>query len=267
MWCRIVIASAGVLGFMATVSACDLAQKAEAVLSSPAPQVSWAGFYIGANGAYGWSARHPDTHIVDLGSSGTDRLDAAQSSGGFGGVKADYNWPGILDPGLVLGIEADLACAGIASTFKASPAVPLEAHRTLNSFETPKGRLDYAWDQGLFYAKGGVAFGGVEESVLHKANLGQSFYLDNTATPAAYVPGGGVGLILTQDWSLKVDYRPLRFENLSTIGTFAGGAVPDAVRISDLGFDYHTIKAGLNDHVLFDPEITIFSMLPSNGRG
>jgi outer membrane immunogenic protein len=248
MWHRIVAASAGVFGFIATVSAGDLDQKTEAAPGSPAPQVSWTGFYVGANGGYGLSARHPDMRIVDEATNSTDRLDAAQTGGGFGGVQVGHNWQGFLDPGLVLGIEADLEYAGIGGTLKPSPGAPFEARTNLNAFGTLRGRAGYAWDHALFYATAGVAFGDVESTVLYKDSLGQSFSLDSSSTRAGYAAGGGVGLTLTPNWSLKVEYQFLRLESLSAIGTFAGSAVTDALRTSDPGYDTHTIRAGLNYH-------------------
>ena len=248
MWRRIVAVSAGVFGFMATVSAGDLDQKVEAVPPSPSPQVSWAGLYAGVNGGYGLSARQPTMNIVDLGTNSMDRLDAAQSGGGFGGVQAGHNWQGLLNPGLVLGIEADLAYAGIGGTLKGAPAAPFEAKTTLNGFGTLRGRVGYAWDHALFYATAGVAFGDVENTVLYKDNGGQSFSQGNNTTRPGYVAGGGVGLTLTPNWSLKLEYQFLHFEGPSTSGTFTD-ATTDAVRTSDPGYDTHTIRAGLDYHL------------------
>ena len=95
MWHRIVAASAGVFGFIVTVNAGDLDPKAEAAPGAPAPQVSWTGFYIGANGGYGLSARHPDMRIVVVATNSIDRLNAAQTGGGFGGVQVGHNWQGV----------------------------------------------------------------------------------------------------------------------------------------------------------------------------
>lgn len=248
MWRHIVAASAGVFGFIATVSAGDVSQKTEAVPDAPAPQVSWAGLYAGVNGGYGLSARQPNVSIVDLGTNNIDRLDAAQSGGSFGGVHAGYNWQGLLYQGLVLGIEGDLEYAGMAGTLKGAPAAPFEAQTTLNGFGTLRGRVGYAWDQALFYATAGVAFGDVGNTVLYKDNSGQSYSLDNSATRAGYVAGGGVGLTLTPNWSLKLEYQFLHLEGLSASGTFADAA-SDAVRTSDPGYDTHTLRVGLDYHL------------------
>ena len=249
MWRHFVMTSVGVLGFMATVNAAELDQKAETFPSSPAPQVSWASFYVGANGGYGWNARDPDMQVIDLTSNGTDRLDGAYAGGGFGGVQAGYNWQGLLDPGFVLGVEADLEYAGIAGNLKALPAASFEAHTSLNSFGTLRGRVGYAWDRALFYATAGVAFGDVEDTVIYKNGLGQSSSFDSSSTRTGYVAGGGVGLTLTPNWSLKVDYQLLHLESLSAFETFAGGAFTDEVRTTDPGHDYHTIRVGLNYHL------------------
>ena len=132
MWGRFVVASAGALGFMTTVCAGVLGQKAEALVSPPAHHVNWAGFYIGANGGYGWSARHPQ--VVDAATNDTGQL--------------------------------------------------------------------------------GVT--------------------------------GGVGLTLTPNWSLKVEYQFIRLEGLSAFETFAVSGATHAVRTFDPGHDYHTVMAGLD---------------------
>ena len=154
-----------------------------------------------------------------------------------------------LDPDLVIGIEADLDYAGIAGTLKSSPAEPFEARTNLHAIGTLiRGRLGYAGDQALFYGMEGIALGDVEDTLLCNDSLGKSFSLDNTTTRTGYVAGGGVGLTLTPNWSLKVEYQLLRLESLSAFGTFAGSEITDAVRTSDPGCNYHTIKAGLNYH-------------------
>ena len=243
MWRGAVVATFGVLGFVATANAGDTGQTAGA--SSPEP--SWAGFYVGVNGGYGASA--PALQAVDLPSMATERLSVSSIRGAFGGAQAGYNWQGFLDPGLVFGVEGDLDYERICGALTASAPTAIEARTCLNSFGTLRARLGYAWDQAFFYGTAGVAFGDVENTLLYRDSLGQSFSGETAATKIGYAAGGGVEGSLTPNWSLKIEYQFFHLEGFSALSSFAGGTSSDAVQIADFGHDYHMIKAGLNFHV------------------
>ena len=115
------------------------------------PVNTWTGFYIGANGGYGWNANH---HSDDL-------LDPA---GGFGGGQIGYNWQGGFGfgPHLVLGIEADIQGADISDSVAGVKS-------QVNWFGTVRGRIGYAFDRTLIYGTGGFAYGEVETAFLYLA--------------------------------------------------------------------------------------------------
>src|SRR5579864_1150836 len=84
------------------------------------PVASWTGFYIGANGGYGWkdstasiAPGDPATSFVT--GSGHQIVDPASTSlntsGGLGGVQIGYNWQ--FDRTWVAGFEADFDGADI----------------------------------------------------------------------------------------------------------------------------------------------------------
>ena len=249
MWRRAVVTSASLFCFLATANAGDSGQTPESNLNTPPPDISWAGYYVGVNGGYGWIARHLKLQTVDMVSNAESDLGAASIRGGLGGVQIGYSWQGILDPHLVLGIEGDLEYAGIGGNLTASSlSAPVQAQMSLDSFGALKGRVGYVFDGGLFYATAGVAYGDVEDTVLYNNSLGQSSS-PNNATRLGYVAGGGLELPVTPKWSLKAEYQFLSLEGECVSGTLTGGAVTDAVRACDTSHDYHTIRAGLNYHV------------------
>ncbi len=73
MWRRTGIVSAGVLGFLVTVSPINLDPKAHAVPGSSTQQ-AWAG-YIGKSVSYNWSPRLFEARVFELGNGRTDRID------------------------------------------------------------------------------------------------------------------------------------------------------------------------------------------------
>jgi opacity protein-like surface antigen len=82
----------------------------------PAPVANWNGFYLGANGGWGWTdvsaaivpfgnASIADFGAVDLGSN---------ARGGVFGGQLGYSWQ--FSPNWVLGFEGDFDGAGISGT-------------------------------------------------------------------------------------------------------------------------------------------------------
>ena len=246
MWRRVVAVSFGVLGFVAPVSAGDTGQTPVTPPASP-PQISWSGFYVGVDGGFGSSIRAPALQ-ADWPGVASGRLAASSMGGGLGGVQAGYNWQGLLAEGLVFGIEGDLDYDKMGATLSGAGAGAIEARTGLNSFGTLKGRVGYAWDRVLLYATAGLAFGDIENTILYKDSLGQSFSVDAEATKIGFAAGGGIGLSLTPKWSLKVDYELLHLEGFSASGS-AGDGTSTMVRTTDFGHDYQIIKAGLDYHV------------------
>lgn len=242
MGLRAVTVFIGVLGLAASA---DAAGQMEAPPPESPPQTSWAGFYVGINGGYGSSARPPAMQ-ADWPPIATGRLAASSLGGGVGGVQAAYNWQGLLDKGVVLGIQGDLTYEKLEGTLTTAGA--LEARTSLNSFGTLKGRTGYAWDRVLLYATAGLAFGDIENTLFYKDGFGQAFSVDAETTRIGYSAGGGIGLSLTPTWSLKVEYEFLHLGGLSTSESVGDGP-GSTVRITDFGHDYQIIRAGLDYHV------------------
>ena len=181
------------------------------------PVNTWTGFYIGANGGYGWNANH---HSDDL-------LDPA---GGFGGGQIGYNWQGGFGfgPHLVLGIEADIQGADISDSvggFKSQ----------VNWFGTVRGRIGYAFDRTLIYGTGGFAYGEVENSI---PVLGKA-----TETQTGYTVGGGIEYKINPAWSVKGEYQFINLDASSLTG-----AGPLGLNGTDSS-EFHTVRLGVNYHL------------------
>ena len=217
MWRRTVAASFGVMSFVASVNAEGAGQTASAPPVSP-PQISWAGFYVGVGGGYGYSVRAPALQ-ADWPAVVTERLAASSIGGGLGGVQAGYNWQGLLAEGLVFGIEGDLDYDKVEGTLTATGPGAIEGRTSLNSFGLLRCRVGYAWDRVLLYTTAGLAFGDIENTVFYKDSLGNSFSVDTEATKIGYAAGGGVELSLSQHGALRVEYEFLHLEGFSASGS------------------------------------------------
>ena len=133
------------------------------------PANTWTGFYVGANGGYGWSADKATTSSFanDDGATATSPTASFDRNGGFGGAQIGYN---VQRGQLVFGIEADIQGAGIRGSATTSASADNgdviatgKATSSLDWFGTVRGRLGYAYDRSLFYFTGGLAFGGVKD--------------------------------------------------------------------------------------------------------
>ncbi len=159
----------GYFGLTFTCALCAGAFGAQAadLYRNPPPQTSyvppaayvdnysWAGFYAGINGGYGWSnsgnAIQYNGGIVDGDSSGR-----SQPSGGFGGGQIGYNFQA---GSFVYGLEADFQGGSIGDRTTGFTAVngdDYNTHEDVDWFGTVRGRLGYAFGRTLIYGTASI---------------------------------------------------------------------------------------------------------------
>jgi outer membrane immunogenic protein len=263
---------------LASANAADMYRAPEPAAGGykDAPFVaSWAGFYAGINGGYGWSADasnlagtangficegNPEVCVAKPAvGSGSKSFD---TSGGFGGGQIGYNWQpvsgGYKDgPALshfVYGIEADIQGAGIDGSgsvtllSNAPGTASATGKNDLEYFGTVRGRLGYAIDASLLYFTGGFAFGGVKDTLSVTPVAGSTSTVSKSETATGYVLGGGVERLFSPRWSGKIEYQyiDLGDDKLSTTAGFTTAGNTTATL--DAEHKYHTIRVGLNYH-------------------
>ncbi|HSI40589.1 MAG TPA: outer membrane protein [Xanthobacteraceae bacterium] len=160
--------------------AADIAQPAPYPVQAPivaTPVFDWTGFYLGANGGYGWGS----------GSAYADQLGIKQD-GWFGGGQLGVNYQ--FGNNVVLGAEADIA----ASDFQDSVD---GVSSKLDYFGTVRGRLGYAFGNVLPYVTGGFAWGHNEVSF-------DGLSSDKTLT--GWTAGAGLEYAVTNNWTVKAEY-------------------------------------------------------------
>ena len=252
----------------------------------PPPVFSWTGFYIGANGGGGSaqnnfnSSQSGVTTVPGVGAfpftnaaSGNEGL-----GGGIAGGQIGFNWEFPLSH-VVIGIEADGDWADInglnnsCSTITGGAAVfavgstagCATVNSRLNSFETVRGRLGYAFTTNsvafpslLLYATGGGAWGHVNGN----ANLtclgplcpttsapfnGGSAGFDRTEN--GWTAGAGFETAIYGHWTGRLEYLHMQFPNGSTnFNTVTGSGtstITAATHISsNTGVD--VVRVGVN---------------------
>jgi len=177
---------------------------------------SWTGLYIGVNAGIAWS----DARITDVDgfASGPGTVTKHSQEGFTAGGQGGYNYQ--RGP-MVLGIEADVGYLGIERTKLLTGTVSgTRVGEDSGAYGDVTGRVGFATDRTLFYAKGGWAFfdGGERFSTLAPFTVGTRF-----DTFSGWTLGGGIECMLDRFWSVKVEYQHFDFghEDFAlTPGTF-----------------------------------------------
>ncbi|BCP53083.1 membrane protein [Kaistia sp. 32K] len=211
----------------------------------PAPVVApvafnWTGFYIGVHGGIGGGGF--DTTFTDPGNFSVGWSDNA--FGAFGGAQVGYNYQ--FSPNWVVGVEADIAAAGISAEHTAdfNYGVSTNQEAKVDWFGTLRGRIGYAWDNLLIYGTGGAAYGDVESSSSYTDNvLGFTDSNSFSDTRWGWTAGAGVEYGITKNITLKTEYL---YVDLGSIHTNSLNGFQGIVGDNDADIKFHTVKLGLN---------------------
>jgi outer membrane immunogenic protein len=267
-----------------SLAASGLALAADMVVKAPpppAPVYSWTGFYIGGNIGYSWGKASGDLNdpaiafFSGLGSLPTSFSESLKPKGGIGGGQFGYNYQ--INPTWVVGLEADLQASnehagnsqsastsgvfiGPGITGLTSSAVGTTFDARISWFGTARARAGVLiTPTTLFYATGGLAFGGVRVSGSGGANISLTaciagigciptgsasgaFAFNQSTTKTGWTLGGGVEGALTGNWTWKAEYLYLNLglESGSVADNFGGIASWNAK------FTDNIVRAGLN---------------------
>lgn len=219
-------AAIAALGFANSADAADMPVKAPVYKAPPAVALyNWTGFYLGANGGYGWGTTTGDilpTHFL-----GNHDINGALFGGQIG---FNYQFPA--SP-FVLGVEADWDWADINGSISAtlgSESVKVE------NLGTVRGRIGYAWDRFLVYGTGGWAW----SSRVTASCTGVCPLAPDSHSLDGYTVGGGVEYGITPNLSAKVEYL---YVHLDPTDYFISQGCPGAC---SLGANVNVVRAGLN---------------------
>jgi outer membrane immunogenic protein len=212
--------TAALLSSIGAAQAADLPPRAPAPAPAvvvPAPVYNWTGFYIGANGGYGWSGASATVGGVTV--------DGGDLKGPFAGGQVGYNFQSGM---FVFGVEADGQWANIKESYS---IVGLTFTDKINYFFTARGRLGVAAQNVLFYGTGGYAHIGAKSSVTDGITT-----LSVSGDRGGWTAGGGA--------EIGFGNASIKFEYLY-IQTFDKDEIVFGVPVS-WNVHVHTVKAGLN---------------------
>jgi outer membrane immunogenic protein len=215
--------------------AADLPSRRPPPVFVPPPIFSWTGFYIGGDIGYAWGRDSVNTPFF---AGGVADFASNSPQGVIGGGHIGYNYQ---INQFVLGIEGDVQgtnfrnnIASFATGSVYGTNVPIEA--------SVRGRIGYAWDRALFYATGGAAFGDIKHTYTGGLIAPVAFggVVSTEKTQVGWTVGGGVEYALSNNWSVRGEYRYTDFGNQTDTVLFTGATpqhhlIEHAVRV---GFSY-----------------------------
>jgi outer membrane immunogenic protein len=193
------------LSMAAPASAADLAARPY-TKAPPAPVAAiydWTGFYIGINGG-GGSARKCWDLVADSAGDFPGREGCHDATGGTIGGQIGYRWQ---TANWVFGVEGQGNWADFSGSNVSLLFAPDFNRSKIDAFGLITGQVGYAWNNVLFYVKGGAAVTGDK----YQAFSGTTGALLASANETRW--GGTVGAGLeygfAPNWSVGVEYDHL----------------------------------------------------------
>lgn len=219
----------------------------------------FAGAYAGLHVGYGWSA----ATIADGGTNITNPPYGAfscgpaltgnycntpfklSSDGAFAGLQAGMNWQ---RDRLVIGLEGDFSWADIGATETHYRPFDDRDIASVNYDWTAllSARLGYAVDGLLLYAKGGIAFAGLQQwaadidfhTFRQQFEIYQGSLVNKSSTETGWAIGGGAEYAISHSVSAKLEYLYMDFGS-----TRARSSDGDIYRFDNT---LHSVRLGMN---------------------
>jgi opacity protein-like surface antigen len=208
--------------------------KVPAIL--PSSTSTWAGFYLGAHGGYGWKDNDFTRRIT-----ADQQTDGIKSRGWLAGGHAGYNWQ---YGRVVTGLETDFSFGDLKGTSTAVTEI-IGGGGTLTTtlsdkvkyLATTRARLGWLpADNVLLYATGGLAWERLERTEVG-VRTGPGARTDTGVTPSdrfgAVIGTGAEWMPFGPNWIGRVEYLHYdfgKFESTTTFTSTVPGAVPSSER-------------------------------------
>jgi outer membrane immunogenic protein len=226
---RFTIVAAGFLsiaGFAGAASAADLPARTYTKAPAMVPAIyDWSGVYIGINGGGGGSGkRYTITSVAGAAVNSTSE-GCHDATGGMAGGQLGYRWQ---SASWVFGVEAMGDWADLkGSNSSLTAIIPYTNQTKIDAIGLFTGQVGYAWNNVLWYVKGGAAVTDNKYSSIFTVNnafaaAGVTFNQTNDTRWGGTV-GTGVEISFAPNWSVGFEYDHL-FMGTHTI-TFAPTAI------------------------------------------
>jgi len=200
---KVLLATASLLALAiaAPASAADMAARPYTKAAPPpmmAALYDWSGFYIGANGGWAWGSRCFDFNDVVFGPFDEGCRDA---SGGVVGGQIGYRWQA---SSFVFGLEAQGDWANLRNS-NDSLAFPGSTLRSkTNALGLFTGQIGYAWNNVLWYVKGGAAVTNQRWDLTDNFSGVTFAHADRTRWGGTV--GTGIEYAFAPNWSFAIEY-------------------------------------------------------------
>jgi outer membrane immunogenic protein len=219
---KLLLGMVGLVALSGSAVAADMAARPyKAAPVVVAPIYDWTGFYIGANG--GWGQSRDCWGLVTLGGL-TINDGCASRSGGVLGGQIGYRWQ---TAQFVFGVEAQGDWADIHGS-RVSIINPLFNTSTrIDAIGLFTGQIGYAWNNSLFYLKGGAA---TTRSFIDVTTIATGV---NVAAASSTRWGGTIGIGFeygfSPNWTVGLEYDRLFMghsnNSFSVVNPLLAGAV------------------------------------------
>lgn len=218
--------------------------------SAQAQEGMWDGPYIGVHGAYA------DGSVRDVDNASAAKQDI---DGWLGGVQLGFNKQ---SGSFVYGIEADATFGKNEKRWEdrdtfANRFSSYYGRDSIRTSGTLRARAGYGGDMALLYLTGGVAvadtkhgigcdedLNSLSQGACSSANVGSSFYNEESKTRIGYVVGGGVELALNESISIKGEYNYVDYGKKTV--TIEDPLFPNFSGDRKFDLSTHMYKVGVN---------------------
>ncbi len=231
---KILLGAIGIvaLSLSAPASAADLA--ARPYTKAPPPMIAaiydWSGFYIGINGGGGSSHKCWDS-VVPGGGALIGGEGCHNATGGTVGGQVGYRWQ---SANWVFGLEGQGNWADFSGD-NVSILFPAQRNRSkIDAFGLITGQIGYAWNNVLFYVKGGGAVVGDKYDTFTAPGFaGAGTLLASTKdTRWGGTVGAGLEFGFAPNWSVGIEYDHIFLGNRTLTLNAPGGIAFQSDRIS-----------------------------------
>ncbi|QWG22985.1 hypothetical protein KMZ93_24055 [Bradyrhizobium sediminis] len=237
------------------------------LVKAPPPVIasSWAGFYLGVHGGYGW--KHDDfsrSEAEFFFTTPPPSLDGVRSQGGVFGAHAGYNWQ---FGRVVTGLEFDFSATdikgsnGVSEVFVA-PGTTVSSSDTLgeNVRYLGSARTRLGWlptDKVLLYGTAGLAWERLDQTKVQSQAVtangvlvtSNSFFFRDPIDKFGWVAGVGAEAMLgSPNWIGRVEYLHYDFGQVMTarsvtntapgFGSFNSSAGSQTIDLARAGISY-----------------------------
>ncbi|HEY4847034.1 MAG TPA: outer membrane protein [Methylocella sp.] len=219
---QILLASVGAAAIAGSAFAADLPYRGPPPAYLPPPPIfTWSGLYVGGQIGYAWGNDPINMSVLGI---PTDFFDD-RPRGVIGGAHVGYN---LQIAQWVVGLEGSVDGSSLKGTATAAGGLALDTFADVQG--SIRARAGIAFDRVLIYATGGAAFAGITNHYFDTLGAVTGFPGTTESiskTRAGWTVGGGLEYAVTNNWSIRAEYRysdfgryndfPFPFATLTTV--------------------------------------------------